>query len=136
MKVYVEIGQRYWMRRGSKAEQEFIRLSHEEYCGFCGKPTLPSRLTWNRLLIEIVPFNHPQTLCCLVLEEPPPGSFAIRILSGCKRLNNIERWCSPAWATLLTPCEAVMEGAQCQAGITLSSSLMLGGGCPQASGIR
>lgn len=100
------IGQQYWLRFGTLAERNIIKNSkdsQEEYCGFCGmhrddRPKLPR---FTRLRIEIVSFKSPMTSCCGNLEEPPPGSFALRVLSGCKSLNGMEYWAFPKMRVLL-----------------------------------
>ena len=103
----LQAGQRYWMRRGTKAEYDYIAQSYsEEVCGFCGREP-PPRRKWTRLLVEIVPLQNPITICCFEYDEPPPGSFAMRILSGCRELNGQQRWCPPVWAILLQPLEAL-----------------------------
>ena len=97
-----EVGQKYWMRPGSKNERDHLRMAFEEVCSFCGLHRDDrSRLGWRRLLIEIIPFNRPLTECCGTPDEPPPGSFAIRILQGSPELNGKERWCFPNYQQLL-----------------------------------
>ena len=96
------IGHRYWVRRGTRLERALIRSLQEEYCGFCGeKQSVGTR--WTRYLVEIVPLNRPLTFCCKTPDEPPPGSFAVRVISGSAEHNGGERWLTPAWMPLLSP---------------------------------
>ena len=97
------IGQRYWLRRGTDLERALIRSVYEEYCGFCGLEQRPVSKRWTRCLVEIVPLIAPLTQCCLTPEEPPPGSFAVRVISGSAELNGTERWMAPFWIPLLSP---------------------------------
>ena len=104
---HLVVGRRYWMRHGSKLERRSIREAEEEYCGFCRthRDDQPRFLKWTKLLVDVVPLNSPLTPCCQRPEEPPPGSFALLILSGGGELNHQERWCIPQYALLLAPCE-------------------------------
>ena len=96
------IGHRYWLRRGTAVERAMIRSSHEEYCGFCGAARALGQ-QWTKCLVEIVPINNPLTGCCKTPEEPPPGSFAVRVISGSMANNGSERWLAPCCMPLLTP---------------------------------
>ena len=96
------IGRRYWLRRGTDVERALIRSLSETHCGFCGaEPHVGPR--WTKCLVEIVPINHPLTGCCKTAEEPPPGSFAVRVISGSMANNGSERWLAPCCMPLLTP---------------------------------
>ena len=95
------VGQRYWLRRATKTERQRILAATGESCGFCGLPT--PMATYRRLLVECVPIRNPMTACCRQLDEPPPGSFAIWIISGSLALNGQEQWCTPDMAVLLSP---------------------------------
>ena len=96
------IGQRYWLRRGTDVERALIRSSHEPYCGFCGAARALGQ-RWTKCLVEIVPINNPLTGCCKTPEEPPPGSFAVRVISGSVENNGGERWLGPFWIPLMNP---------------------------------
>ena len=96
------IGQRYWLRRGTGSERALIRSLEEEYCGFCGAEQVIGE-RWTRCMVEIVPINNPVTPCCKTLEEPPPGSFAVRVIAGSVELNRREWWLAPFWMPLLSP---------------------------------
>jgi len=97
------VGQRYWMRAGSKTERQSILAQGEDFCGFCGKPTSVLLPRGRRILVECIPIQSPLTNCCYKPDEPPPGSFAVYIIKGCLKLNGQQRWCTPALAVLLTP---------------------------------
>ena len=96
------IGHRYWIRRGTDLERALIISSEEEYCGFCGAER-PVVKRWIRCLVEIIPLNNPLTPCCKTPDEPPPGSFAVRVISGSVEQNGSERWLTPFWFPLLSP---------------------------------
>ena len=97
------IGHRYWVRRGTTSERALIHSLQEEYCGFCGAKQQPVGKRWTRCLVEIIPINNPKTACCKALEEPPPGSFAVRVISGLVELNGREWWMPPFCIPLLSP---------------------------------
>ena len=96
------IGHRYWLRRGTAVERAMVRSFYEEYCGFCGTER-PVVKRWTKCLVEIVPLNNPITHCCKTPEEPPPGSFAVRVISGSVENDGGERWLDPSWIPLLSP---------------------------------
>lgn len=100
------IGQRYWMQK-NKDVMAAIEVMQEETCGFCGAVAADRpRTPWKKLLVEIVPMHTPVTSCCYEPDEPPPGSFSIHILRGCRALNGTTRWLLPPYADLLTPVTA------------------------------
>jgi len=84
-------------------ERQRMLAAEEEFCGFCGYHVILQRLTYTQLLVECVPIQNPLTPCCQTPEEPPPGSFAIRIIKGSQNLNGQECWCIPDQAILLRP---------------------------------
>ena len=95
------MGQRYWIRRGTDLERALISSLEEKQCGFCGVERSVGK-RWTRCLVEIVPLHQPITRCCKTPDEPPPGSFAVRVISGSLEANGSERWLMPFWIPLLS----------------------------------
>ncbi len=108
------VGQRYVMRKPTREERQKMEALEAPMfpCVWCKKGKEPPA-TWNRLSVECVPLMNPKTFCCGHLDEPPPGSYAIKVLrGGGKRLNGLTWWLYP-WTAFLLDGEAHGVGGKC-----------------------
>lgn len=104
------MGARYWLRPPSKEERvRFSTLASPwDPCAFCGVSGKPTKAKIP-MMVKIVPINNPVTDCCGMPEEPPVGSFAMRMLSGPSWARGREMWVYPWYAELLSPIEETVN---------------------------